>query len=313
MTLSVGRRLLTDNLNKDNMKVLIIGGTGMLGHKLIQVLKADFEVYSTIRSDFTNFEKYEMIDSRKTFDETDVTNFESIENIIKNIKPDFVINAVGIIKQLPTSKDFLTTININSVFPQRLARITQKYGFRLINISTDCVFSGKKGNYIEEDIADAEDLYGVSKFLGEVYGKNCLTLRTSIIGRELSTEHSLIEWFLSNIGRKVKGYKNAVYTGFPTIILADLIRNLIKSHPELEGVFHISSDPINKYELLCLVKDIYGLDIEIEAFEEFYIDRSLDSAKFRKLTGFEPLSWEKMISRMAEDPTPYDKWRNQTI
>jgi dTDP-4-dehydrorhamnose reductase len=295
------------------MKVLIIGGTGMLGHKLIQVLMKEFDVFSIIRSGFSNIEKYGLIDSERVFDNISVENFESVETVLKNIKPDFVINAVGVIKQIPTSKDVLTTLNINSIFPQRLARVAQKYDFRLINISTDCVFSGKKGNYIEEDISDAEDLYGKSKFLGEVYGKNCLTLRTSIIGRELSTEHSLIEWFLSNAGGKIKGYKNAVYSGFPTIVLAELMADLMKNYPDLEGLFHVSSEPINKYELLCLVKEKFGLDIEITPFEDFYIDRSLDSAKFRKLTGFKPNTWEEMISRMADDPTPYDKWRNQTF
>jgi dTDP-4-dehydrorhamnose reductase len=295
------------------MRVLIIGGAGMLGHKLIQVLMKEFEVFSTIRSDFSKFEKYGLLDSNRVFDKIDIENFESVETIVKTIKPDFVINAVGVIKQLPTSEDVFTTLNINSIFPRNLARIAQKYEFRLLNISTDCVFSGKKGNYIEDDIADAEDLYGKSKFLGEVDGKNCLTLRTSIIGRELSTGHSLIEWFLSNTGGKVKGYKNAVYSGFPTIVLGEIIVDLMRNFPELEGLFHISSEPITKYDLLCLVKEKYDLDIKIAPFEDFYIDRSLDSTKFRKLTGFKPTAWEEMITGMADDPTPYEKWRNQTF
>lgn len=285
----------------------------MLGHKLIQILRREFDVFAVIRSNLAGFEKYELINSAIIYDKIDVEEFLPVENIIKTIKPDFIINAVGIIKQLPTSKDVTTTLNINSIFPQRMARIAPEYGFRFINISTDCVFSGKKGNYKEADTADAEDLYGKSKFLGEVYGKNCLTLRTSIIGRELSTAHSLVEWFLSNAGREVKGYKNAVYTGFPTIVLADIIADIIKNYPDLEGLFHVSSEPINKYELLCLIKEKFGLNIEIVPFEDFYLDRSLDSTRFRKLTGFQPLSWEKMIQKMADDRTPYNKWRNQTF
>lgn len=285
----------------------------MLGHKLIQVLSNEFEVFSTIRSDFSSFEKYDLMNPEKVFTNIDVEKFESIEKILKKIKPDFVINAVGVIKQLPTSKDVFTSLNINSIFPQSLARIAKSYDFRLINISTDCVFNGKKGNYIEQDIADADDLYGKSKFLGEVYAKNCLTLRTSIIGRELSTEHSLIEWFLSNPGGIVKGFKNAIYSGFPTIVLGQIIANLIKNFPDLEGLFHISSQPINKYDLLCLVKQQYDLDVEIIPFDDFYIDRTLDSTKFRNLTGFKPLTWEEMITRMANDPTPYEKWRNRTF
>lgn len=285
----------------------------MLGHKLIQILRNEFDVYTIIRSDAGSFEKYGLIDSEKVFDKIDVENFASVENIVKTVKPDFIISAVGIIKQLPTSKDVIKALNINSIFPKRMGRITQKYDFRFINISTDCVFSGKKGNYNEEDTADAEDLYGKSKFLGEVYGKNCLTLRTSIIGRELSTGHSLVEWFLSNVGGTIKGYKNAVYSGFPTIVLAEIIADLIRNYPDLEGLFHVSSEPTNKYELLCLVKEKFDLDIEVVPFEDFYMDRSLDSTRFRKLTGFQPLSWEKMIQKMADDRTTYEKWRNQTF
>ena len=281
----------------------------MLGHKLIQVLNKEFDVFSTIRSDFSYFENYDLLDSSKVFDRIEVENFKSVESIIKTIKPDFVINAVGVIKQLPTSKDVITTLNINSIFPQNLARICQSYYFKLINISTDCVFNGKKGNYIEEDIADAEDLYGKSKFLGEIYGKNCLTLRTSIIGRELSTKHSLLEWFLSNTEGAVKGYENAVYSGFPTIVLAGIIADLIENHKNLSGLYHVSAEPINKFELLTLINEAYNAAIEIEPFEDFRIDRSLDSAKFRNETGFKPASWREMIKLMADDETPYDEWR----
>lgn len=291
------------------MRVLIFGGAGMLGHKLNQVLSGSYEVFSTIQSDISNIKEYNLINSEYIFENIDVENFERIENIIKKLNPDFIINGVGVIKQLPTAKDTIKTININSIFPQRIARIAQKYGFRFVNISTDCVFSGKKGNYIEEDISDAEDLYGKSKFLGEVVGKNCLTLRSSIIGRELSSAHSLIEWFLSNEGGKIKGFKNAIYTGFPTIVFAEIIADILTNYPEMEGLFHVSSEPINKYELLLLVKEKFNLNIEIEPFEDFYINRSLNSTKFRELTGFQPLSWEEMIQKMADDPTPYQKWR----
>lgn len=292
------------------MKILVVGGTGMLGHKLIQVFKKEFDVYTTIRSDFASFKKYDLLEREKVFDKIEVDKFESFEKIIEDIKPDFVINAVGLIKQLPSSEDAVLTFNINSIFPQRMARIAAKYGFRLINISTDCVFSGKTGNYTETDISDAKDIYGKSKFLGEVFAESCLTIRTSIIGRELSTEHSLLEWFLSNNGNTVKGYKNAIYTGFPTIILAEILAGIINNQPAMDGLYHLSSEPINKFELLNLIKEKYNLNIEIEPFEDFYIDRSLDCTKFRNLTGFQPPSWEEMISRMASDPTPYEKWRN---
>lgn len=291
------------------MKILVVGGTGMLGHKLIQILKSDFEVFSVIRSNYKKFEKFGITPPKKVFGPVDVEDFEAIENIIKKSEPDFVINAVGVIKQVKDSKDTFLTININSIFPRRLAAVAPEYGFRLINISTDCVFSGKKGNYNEKDLSDAEDLYGKSKYLGEVSGKNCLTVRTSIIGRELFSAHSLIEWFLSNRGGKIKGFKNAIYTGFPTIVFAEIISGIIKDHPEMEGLYHVSSEPINKYQLLKLVNKEFKADIEVVPFEDFYCDRSLDSTKFRNLTGFKPQSWEKMIELMADDAARYDSWR----
>lgn len=190
-----------------------------------------------------------------------------------------------------------------------MAETAEKINARLINISTDCVFDGEKGFYKEEDISNATDVYGKSKNLGEVMGENCLTLRTSIIGRELQTSHSLVEWFLSNRGKSVKGFLNAIYSGFPTIILADIIADLIENHRNLSGLYHVSAEPINKFELLELINEAYQTDIEIEPFADFKIDRSLDSTKFRNETGFNPLSWREMIKIMADDPTPYDEWR----
>ncbi len=226
---------------------------------------------------------------------------------IKQIEPDVVVNAVGIIKQVPLAKNVINTLLINSIFPHQLSELAEEFEFRLINISTDCVFSGEKGNYSESDLADAQDLYGKSKHLGEVVTGNCLTLRTSIIGRELETSHSLVEWFLSNRGESVKGFVNAIYTGFPTIVLADIMSNLIENHPDLCGLYHVSSEPINKLNLLRLINEAYQAKIEIEPFEDFIIDRSLNSQKFKEATGFEPTNWIEMIKKMAADNAIYQK------
>lgn len=282
----------------------------MLGHKLIQVLPNRFEVWATLRQSLERYENLNLFDSEKTFELIDVSDFEQIQKVLDSLKPDVVINAVGIIKQLPDSKNVINTLTINSIFPQKLAQAAQRLNFRLINISTDCVFSGKKGGYTEEDVSDAVDLYGKSKNFGEVDGENCLTLRTSIIGREIASSHSLIEWFTGSRGGTVKGFKNAIYTGFPTVILAEIIGDLIEKFPGLSGLYHISSQPINKFDLLTIVNDIYHLGITIEADESFVIDRSLDSTRFRRETGFEPQNWKDMIRIMAEDPTPYQLWRN---
>ncbi len=283
----------------------------MLGHKLVQVLQKRFSVWITLRTNFAVFESYGIFNSEKVIGDFEVENFDNLQKVFDMFEPDVVINAVGIIKQLPKSKEVIKMLKINSIFPHQLAQLAQKSGARLITISTDCVFNGRKGNYTEEDVSDAEDLYGKSKNLGEVFADGCLTLRTSIIGRELNSSHSLVEWFLSNRGGKVKGFTKAIYTGFPTVVLADIMSDLIENHKDLQGLYHISSEPISKYDLLCLLKDFYTVPIEIEPYADFKIDRSLDSSKFRKETGFAPLGWEKMIEKMAQDPTPYDNFRQQ--
>jgi len=281
----------------------------MLGHKLVDCWRGKFDVWTTIRGKFDDSEQYKLFDEQKTCSNINVENIETVEKIIKAISPDVIVNAVGIIKQIETSKDVIKTLTVNSIFPHQLTTLAKSYGSRLLTISTDCVFSGQKGNYQENDVADALDLYGKSKNLGEVSEENCLTLRTSIIGRELKTNHSLVEWFLSQAGKKVKGYKNAVFSGFPTIVLADIIADLILRHKKIQGLYHVSSQPISKFDLLLLLKKSYKIEIEIEPFENYKIDRSLDSTKFRRETNFQPPSWEEMIEKMVNDPFPYSKLR----
>ncbi len=292
------------------MKILIVGGSGMLGHKLVQVWQNRFDVWATVRNNFQYYERYKIYKCDRTFENINIQNIGSVKEIIKKIEPNVVVNAVGIIKQVPLAKNIIDTLSVNSIFPHQLGELAEEFQFRLINISTDCVFSGEKGNYTESDLADAHDLYGKSKYLGEVSAGNCLTLRTSIIGRELETAHSLVEWFLSNRGKSVKGFVKAVYTGFPTVVVADILSNLIENHPNLCGLYHVSSEPISKFNLLTLINEAYRAEIEIEPFEDFVIDRSLNSNKFREATGFEPTNWNEMIERMAADNAIYQKTYN---
>jgi dTDP-4-dehydrorhamnose reductase len=290
------------------MRILIFGAAGMLGHKLIQVLGSNNDVFGTLRGSPDEASPRDVLSNGHLITDVTVENDASIRRAIEESSPDVVINAIGIIKQLPDSKNVITTLTINSIFPHRLGQLAQEYGFRLITISTDCVFSGAHGNYSESDIPDAADLYGKSKNLGEVTAENCLTLRTSIIGHELASSHSLVDWFLSNMGGKVKGYANAIYSGFPTIVFASIIDNLVNAHPKLSGLYHVSSDAISKYDLLMLINDAYDAGITIERDEEFRIDRSLDSTTFRNETGFKPKAWREMIESMAADARIYGKW-----
>lgn len=293
------------------MRVLVFGGAGMLGHKLCQLYRRRFETWTTVRSNNREYARYGLIDSERIIGGVEAVNFDSVVRAVADVKPHVVINCIGIIKQIKSAKDPIISLTINSLFPHRLANLCRAGGMRLINIGTDCVFSGRKGEYIEADASDAQDLYGRTKFLGEVDAPGCLTLRTSIIGRELNTTSGLIEWFLSNQGGKVRGYQKAVYSGFTTIALANIIADVMQNHPDLTGLYQVSSEPITKFELLTLVNNTYSLNIQIEPDREFACNRSLDSSRFRQATGFIPASWAEMVSEMYRDPSPYELWRKQ--
>ncbi len=291
------------------MKVLVLGATGMLGHKILQELAKDFDTTGTFRREWKNSSDRNPFEDMNLIGNVNATNFQTVEQAIEFSGPDVIVNSIGIVKQLPEASDPVVSISINSLFPHLLEKYCMDEGIRLIHYSTDCVFSGTKGNYTEEDIPDATDLYGRSKLLGEVTGKNCLTLRTSIIGRELSSSHGLIEWFLSQEGTTVKGYKNAIFSGLTTNAHAVVLKEIILNYPELEGLYHLAADPISKYDLLNLVKDRYRLDISIEPDYEEESDRSLNATKFRTATKILIPGWFDMIEEMYRDPTPYDRFR----
>ncbi|HEY2846949.1 MAG TPA: sugar nucleotide-binding protein, partial [Pyrinomonadaceae bacterium] len=202
------------------MKVLILGATGMLGHKLYQDLGQNFEVWGTIRGEVSELDVYGFYNAEKIIGSVDAADIGSVQRALNIACPDVVVNAIGAIKQVAAGNDPIDALTVNSIFPQKLAKLTDHRGARLITVSTDCVFSGKKGNYNETDSPDATDLYGISKRFGEPSGAKVLTLRTSIIGRELRSQHGLVEWFLSQRGTTVPGYVNAVFSGLTTIALA---------------------------------------------------------------------------------------------
>lgn len=215
-------------------------------------------------------------------------------------KPDVVINCIGIIKQLPNANDHLESLAINATLPHRLVKYCDATGARLVHFSTDCVFSGKQGNYREEDFPDAYDLYGRTKLLGEVAYENSVTLRTSIIGHELNRSKSLIDWFLSQSG-EVKGFTKAVFSGLPTIEVARVVKDYVIPNVNLSGLFHLSVDPINKYDLLNLVASTYGKSTNIIPDDKLVIDRSLNSDRFRSATGFKPKPWPELVNETHQE------------
>ncbi len=296
------------------MRILILGGEGMLGHKVFQVLSGRFEILATFQSangSWVHYPMYSDIDHSRTIGGVDAVDFDAVVRAFAQVKPDVAINCIGIIKQLKEAKDPVISINLNALFPHRLAELCAATGTRMFHMSTDCVFSGRKGSYTEDDVPDAEDLYGRTKLLGEVNREGCLTIRTSIFGRDFGKQSAFLEWFLSNRGGKVRGYTNAIYTGFPTQVLARIMGDLIADYPDLSGLYQVSSGPISKYDLLVKLCDSMQLDIEIEPYEDFHCDRSLDSSRFRNETGYIIPGWDEMIATIAQDDTPYDEWRKR--
>lgn len=281
------------------MRILILGGDGMLGHQLLKHLQPRHEVRVTLRQDLPAYAYARLFDRQNSYDGIDIRSVERLVEVLADFRPEAVINAVGIVKQRADAKESIPSLEINALLPHRLAILCKGIGARLIHLSTDCIFSGRKGNYLEGDPSDAEDLYGKTKYLGEVREPHCLTLRTSIIGRELSRHTSLLDWFLSQKGR-VKGFTNAIYTGFTTLEMGRIIETMLTKHPLACGVYQVSSDAINKYELLLLFKEKLGVNIEIVPDAEFCCDRSLDSSRFRREFDYTPPSWPDMIEELGK-------------
>lgn len=284
------------------MRILILGGAGMLGHQLWRSLHTDHDVWVTLRKPVAHYAAHALFDARRAFTGVDVANPDTLESIFRSVRPESVVNCVGIIKQLREAKDPMVSLTINSLLPHRLARLCDLVGARLVHISTDCVFSGRRGNYAEADVSDAEDLYGRTKFLGEVHEPHCITLRTSIIGRELETKAGLIEWFLSQSGERIRGFQKAIYTGFTTHELARIIHRILFRHTEMGGLWQASSDPINKFELLRLAAPCFGWVGHIEPDDSFVCDRSLNSTRFRTHAAYQPPSWQDMLTELATSP-----------
>lgn len=283
------------------MRILILGASGMLGNAAFRVFAQDrqHDVFGTVRGSMAPL-GLPLQDNAALITEVDVETPDSLARAIAESRPDIIVNCVGVVKQLKSAYDPLVSVPLNSLLPHRLARFAQVAGARLVHISTDCVFTGSKGHYREDDIPDALDLYGRSKLLGEVDYPNAITLRTSIIGPELrSNPTGLVGWFLSQSG-KVRGFKRAVFSGFPTVTLARIIRDSILPRPDLRGLYHVSAEPIDKFTLLSLVREAWAKDIVIEADDTVAIDRSLNSDRFRAAVGFTPRSWPELVAEMRD-------------
>ncbi len=294
-------------------RILVTGGSGMLGHKLCSELAGQFEVYATVRG------SEELCRSRSSLAGlghvhircgVDAGDLGSLTKVLDEVKPQGVVNGIGIVKQREEANHAVPAITINSLFPHQLADICADRGIRLIHLSTDCVFSGKNGPYKETDIPDPIDLYGRSKLLGEVKRKGCLTLRTSIIGWELEHRAGLIEWFAVQRGKTICGYRKAIYSGLSTTAIAKLIGMLLTQYPQLSGLYQVATQPISKYEILVALRDALGWhDIAIKPDDIFECDRSMDGSRFERDTGWRAPAWPDMIRDLAAEWPQYEQWR----
>jgi len=294
------------------MEVLVLGGAGMLGHKVFQHLDDQIpDSWCTIRGRLSDpsIRGIQLLSNKRVIENIDAMNIAQLTAFLHETRPKTIVNCIGVIKQRDEAKCPVPSITINALLPHVLAAECAKWNGRLIHFSTDCVFSGSRGGYTEEDSPDALDLYGRSKALGEVGAQNALTLRTSIIGRELNHRTSLLEWLIAQNGSTIRGFVRAMYSGVTTLYLAEIICRLIKQYPTLSGIFQVTSGTISKYELLRLLRDAYKLDVTIVPNSEFFCNRSMCGDLFTRTTGYAAPDWPTLATQLAADPTPYSDWR----
>jgi dTDP-4-dehydrorhamnose reductase len=280
------------------MKILVFGATGMLGNAVIRVLSEidNWEVFGTVRTEESK-RFFHPEHAKNLIVGCEVTNYSDLVKVFNQINPQVVINCISLSKQLLKSADPLKMIPIFSLLPHQLAMLCKNFGARLVQMSSDGVFSGKKGGYIESDPSDAQDIYGSTKYIGEVHQPHAITIRTSIIGHELQSKNGLVEWFLSQEGQCVC-FSRAIFSGFPAVVLAQIIRDIVIPNTDLNGVYHIASSPISKCDLLRLIAKVYGKKIKLIPNDKLKIDRSLNAENFRIATGYTPPDWQTLVKLM---------------
>lgn len=288
----------------NKIKVLVLGVNGMLGHKVFEILSKEDKLYVTgTVTDIKKAEAFFPNDCRRMIRSgVFADKLESVECVLNDLQPEIVVNCIGIIKQNDKSHDLQRMISVNALFPHQLAKTTESYGGRVITIATDCVFDGQKETaYVETDLPTCHDAYGMSKYLGELQNGRHLTIRTSIIGHELNSNLSLVDWFLSQTSNSVSGYSKAIFSGLTTLEFAKFLLTKVIFNTELMGLYHLSVEPIAKLDLLNLIKNKYQKEIEILPDTKVVINRALNSDKLREKVNYQPPTWEQLIAEMHAD------------
>lgn len=296
------------------MKILILGGTGLIGNRLARQLRENADVHASTRANLGQMPMLEhILEPKKWLVGLDATDSRLLESEIGRLKPNVVVNCLGVVKKQILTRDVETTILLNSVLPNRLSGLAEKYDFKLIHLSTDCVFSGKTGNYIESSIPDAVDLYGRSKTLGELNNSKDLTLRTSFVGREIKSFTNLFEWVRKNQNKKIVGYRNAIYSGLITQVTSEIIERLIFDFSALTGLWHLASEPISKFDLIRMLNGRLNLGLDLQPDEDFICDRSLNSSAFAAKTGIVVPDWTTMVEKYVLEQEWYESFLKDRV
>lgn len=279
----------------------------MIGHKLWQTLSSRYDdVIGTLHGSKTPLAHYVLFDGR-VIEGFEAADFEAVIQTLDRLRPAVIINCIGITKRKSEAEDLAKMFQVNARFPHHLARWAARTGARVIHFSTDCVFDGGDGNYSERSVVSAVDLYGQTKYFGELDYDHCLTIRTSMIGRELTGFSELLEWFLAQRGKAINGFTRALYSGLTTLEMAGLICRLIDDHPQLSGRYQIAGPVISKHDLLVELRTAFALDVGIIPEEKFHCDRTLQSQKFKQATGITIPAWPEMIANLAGDRAFYEQ------
>lgn len=277
-------------------KILILGVNGLLGNRVFLNLSKNkkLNIYGLARKKSLN----KSFSAKKIIYGVDVSDFKKLRNTIKLLKPDVILNCVGVINKKIKSIKEAKVIKINSLLPHYLDNLSAQFKFKLIHISTDCIFKGNKNFYNENSLSDVDNLYGLSKSAGEINNNRSLTIRTSIIGHELNSQNGLVDWFLSQ--KTVFGFANVIYSGMTTNELSKIIENCILRY-NLRGLYQVSSAPISKFDLLKLINNIYNSNINIKKNISIKKKLVLKSDRFKKETKYRVSSWEKQIIVMKNE------------
>ena len=290
------------------MRIIILGASGLIGHKLLQKLSNDFDVYATLHRSKESYGLMPLFSGQNIIDEVDVSDFENVSAILHYVNPNVILNCIGITPRKDEINNLYKVIKINSLFPHQLANWAKVNNKRVIHFSTDCVFNGSTGNYTENSLTTAEDVYGRTKALGEINYSHTLTIRSSFIGQELFGKTELLDWFLNQEGKRINGFTNTLYSGVSTNFMTYVVKTIILNAPELSGLYQLAPDkPISKYELLCIAKRAFDVNIEIIPENKHVHTPTLNGSKLKDNIKINVPSWKEMMKDLAFNRGFYTK------